>query len=208
MRSAGRQQQGPPQPPQGRGGKSSSDRTIAWKAGDPNHDKLVYDLYYRGLDETEWLTLKKDLTNANYQWDTSRVPDGLYQLKIVASDRLERAPKEALEDSRVSFPLLIDNTPPNAAELHAERQPDGTCIITGRAVDNLSPIKQIQVSANSKDWQPVFPDDGILDSPDEAFTYTTGVLKPGEHVFVFSVTDSNDNTGSGKIIVDVPDGAK
>jgi len=202
-RSAGRPQQGPPPSPPGRNGRRPSDRMIAWKAGDPNHDDLTFDLYYRGLDETEWLAIKKDITDPNLTWDTSRVPDGRYQLKLVASDRPDRGPKEALEDVRVSFPLLIDNSPPTADQLRAERQPDGSCVITGRAVDSFSAIKQVQVSENSEDWLPVFPDDGILDSPQEEFTYTTGVLKPGEHVFVFTVTDSNDNTGSGKVIVEV-----
>ncbi len=202
-RSVGRPTQGQPPSPPGRNGRGPSDRAIAWKAADPNGDDLIFDLYYRGLDESEWLPIKKDLTDPHLTWDTGRVPDGLYQIKLVASDRRERGPKEALEEERVSAPVLIDNSPPGAEDLRAQRQPDGSYTITGRAVDSFSPIKQLQVSENSDDWLPVFPDDGILDSQQEAFAFATGVLKPGEHVFVFAVTDSNDNTGSGKVIVEV-----
>jgi sugar lactone lactonase YvrE len=209
LRPGGGPPQGaPPSSPQGRSGRRPTERAITWKAGDPNDDTLIYDLYYRSTDEREWLTIKKDVTDTNLTWDTSRVPDGLYQIKLVASDRPDRGPKEAQEDSRVSFPLLIDNTPPTADKLRADRQADGSYTITGRAVDNLSPIKQIQVSDNSGDWKPVFPDDGILDSPREDFTYTTDKLTPGEHVFVFAVTDGSDNAGSGKVIVEVPGPAK
>jgi hypothetical protein len=200
---------GPPGPPQpGRPGRRTPDRTIAWKASDPNDDDLAFDLYYRRLDTTQWQLIKKDIADANYTWDTARVPDGYYQLKLVASDRPERPASEALEDARVSFPLLVDNRPPQAQALQAVRQPDGTYKLSGRAVDDFSPIKQIEVSENAGDWLPVFPTDGIFDSPEEAFSFTTGVLTPGEHVFVFSVSDSNDNTGSGQLVVEVAGPAK
>jgi hypothetical protein len=206
LKSDGRPGSGPPERPSGpsRNSKSPGERTIAWKAADPNGDELLYDLYYRALDEAEWKLIKEDVTETNVAWDTSRVPDGVYQLRLVASDRAERPPGEALQDARVSFPTLIDNRPPTAVDLRSVRQAGGSYELTGTALDDFSAIKQIQVSDNAGDWQPVFPVDGILDSPREEFSYQTEALGPGEHVFVFAVTDSNDNTGSGKIIIEVP----
>ena len=40
----------------------SAARTIAWKASDPNGDALAFDLYYRGIAETDWKLLKDNIT--------------------------------------------------------------------------------------------------------------------------------------------------
>jgi hypothetical protein len=177
-------------------------RTIAWKAADPNEDGLFFDLYYRGLDEAEWKELKKDIRDeASYVWDTSRVPDGYYLLRLVARDGVLGAGSDALADEKVSRPLLVDNRGPAVAELSAGRRTDGSYELSGVTRDDLSAIAGIEVSHNSGDWQPVQPADGILDSPAEGFTFRTEVLKPGEHVFVFAAKDARGNTGSGKVVV-------
>jgi hypothetical protein len=177
---------------------------IAWQAADPNEDELIYELQYRALDETEWKVLKKDLADSEpHVWDTSRVPDGYYLVKLVASDRLSRPGAEALTDERVSVPVLIDNRGPGILDLKAVRKPDGTFEITGTAQDDFGRITKIEVSRNSGDWAPVFPDDGLLDSRQETFRYATDRLTPGEHVFVFAAADEHTNTGSGKVVVQV-----
>jgi hypothetical protein len=180
-------------------------KTISWKAVDPNDDEMAFDLYYRGIDEIEWKKLNREeiRTESSYAWDTSRVPDGYYVLKLTASDSPVRPKDEALADEKVTFPLLIDNTSPEVARLAARRQPDGSYVLTGAAEDRLSQLAKIEVSLNAEDWAPVFPTDGILDSPEELFSYSTKVLAPGEQVFVFAATDSSGNTGSAKIVVTV-----
>jgi hypothetical protein len=177
---------------------------VAWKAADPNGDDLLFDLYYRGLDEREWKEIKKDVRGtASYKWDTARVPDGQYLLRLVARDDAVRPPGEALSHERVGRPLLIDNRPPSVAELKARRQEDGSYELTGAAIDDQSPIADIEVSLNSGDWMPVFPTDGILDSPREAFSFRTKVLATGEYVFAFSARDEAGNAGTGKLVVTV-----
>ena len=111
------------------------------------------------------------------------MPDGYYLLKLVASDRPSRPGSEAMADERVSVPVLIDNRGPGILQ------------------DEFGSIMKIEVSRNSGDWETVFPDDGLLDSPQETFRYATGVLPPGEHVFVFAAADAHENPGSGKIVV-------
>jgi len=186
------------------GGGSPAEKQVVWKAADPNGDKLLFDLYYRGTDERTWKLIEKDLENGKpYKWDTSRVPDGYYILKLVARDDAVRPPQEALRHERESRPLLVDNRPPTVEQIRARRQADGSYELSGVARDGLSSITAIEVSRNSGDWRPVFPTDGILDSPEEPFSFVTQVLEPGEHVFAFSVTDKARNVGSGKIVVTV-----
>ncbi len=182
-------------------------KTIQWKAADPNDDDLAFDLYYRGLDEEAWKLVEEDLRNTNAcKWDTSRVPDGRYLLKLVARDDVARPQKEALSDQKVTPPLIIDNRPPAVLNLNAQRQADGSYEITGLVRDDLSRIAGIEVSVNSEDWGSVFSGDGIFDSPEEGFSYRTDVLEPGEYVFVFAAGDGEGNTGSAKAIITVPAG--
>ena len=180
-------------------------RQVGWQAADPNEDELIYTLYCRALDETEWRLVAEDVrADGPHVWDTSRVPDGLYVLKLVAGDRLARPGPEALTDERVSIPVLIDNRGPAVRDLRAIRRPDGSFRITGTVRDELSSITKIEVSQNADDWQPVFPDDAMLDAREEAFGHETDVLEPGEHVFVFAAADARGNQGSGKVVVQVP----
>lgn len=177
-------------------------RIIAWKAADPNDDKLTAELHYRGLDEEQWKPLEADVSDKpNYAWDTSRVPDGLYLLRLTVSDSPERPAGEAMSAERIGRPLLIDNRSPAVVELAGEARKDGSYKLVGVARDSVSRIARIEVSRNAEDWAPVFPSDGILDSREEAFSYVAEPLEPGEHVFVFAATDEQDNTGSGKLVV-------
>jgi hypothetical protein len=193
-----------PSRPGGRREAPPGQRTLAWKAADPNEDDLAFRLYYRALDETEWKELDEDLRKqTSYEWDTSRVPDGHYVLKLVASDEASRPPAEALADEKLTTPLLVDNGPPAVEGLQSRPLPDGTHELTGVAADGYSHIASIEVSRNSEDWRPVFPADGIADSPQEPFSYRTEKLEPGEHVFVFAATDAAGNSGSARILLRV-----
>ncbi len=188
----------------GRARGEPAQRTLTWKATDPNGDELFFELFYRGVEESEWKQVNKDLRGeTSHKWDTSRVADGYYVLKLVASDSAVRPKAEALADERVSGSLLIDNRRPAVEKLTARLEADDAYRISGVARDQHGAITRIEVSHDSGDWMPVFPSDGILDSGEEEFSYTTESLEPGEHVFVFAATDSNENTGSGKVVLRV-----
>lgn len=191
-------------PPSGPGAK-----TIAWKAADPNDDDLSFSLYYRGVHEAEWKKLKEDLRDdTSYAWDTVRVPDGYYLLRLIASDIPSRTKEDALAEEKVAGPFLVDNTPPTVVDLLSVRRPDGSYELTGIARDTLSSIAKIEVSHNGEDWRTVFPTDGILDSPREPFSYAAEALPPGEHVFTFAAADSSGNIGNAEVVVTVQPAGK
>ncbi len=181
------------------------EKTVTWSASDPNRDELEYSLCYRGVDERDWRKLAAGLREeTSFTWDTARVPDGYYLVRLIATDRPSRGATEALQDEKVAGPFLVDNGPPAISDLdYRERQIAGHYIITGVASDRASNISSIQVSHNSGDWQPVFPDDGLFDSGEEPFTFSTSELEEGQHVFVIIAEDAAGNTGSGKIIIDI-----
>lgn len=176
-----------------------------WDVTDPNEDELLVHLDYRGLDEKDWKTIKKAIRNEdNYQWDTSRIPDGHYLLRITARDSAARAPQEELAVERVSVPVLIDNRRPAIEGLNAVRNADGSYIVSGTAKDQYSHISALQYSRNAGDWLDVFSDDGLMDDREEAFSFRTETLKPGEHVIVVTAKDEAGNVGSGKVMIQTP----
>lgn len=177
-------------------------RMIEWRAEDPNGDRLVYALYFKGVDEKVWKLLKKDLKGNAYLWDTESVAEGDQVLKVVASDRMSNPLEVALKTEKVTKPFLVDHTGPSVMDLNAERSSEGRIRIKGRAVDAVSPLKEAAYSVDGGDWIVVFPTDGIFDSKDEPFSATTASLSAEEHVIVVRAMDVMENVGTGRMIVE------
>ncbi len=88
---------------------------ISWEANDPNGDALLFRLYYKQITpegKDLWTLLARDLKDAVYEWDTRSIPDGKYQVKVVASDSPDNPAPDALESARASAPFIINHTPP------------------------------------------------------------------------------------------------
>lgn len=175
-------------------------KTISWEAKDPNGNTLLYDLYFRGEEGTEWKELEKGIKETSYSWDSLTFPDGIYLVRLVASDSPDNPPDRALTDEKISQPFIIDNTRPVVESLKATVFPDGSCIIKGEARDNLCRIKRIEYSLNAGDWIVIHPLDEIFDSNREPFQFTISELSAGEHMVVIKVTDSSGNIGAAKTI--------
>ena len=75
---------------------------IRWNATDPNEDELTYALYFRKDGWKDWVLLENEFDKKEYDWDTTTVPSGHYQIKVVASDRRDNAPEETLTAERIS----------------------------------------------------------------------------------------------------------
>ncbi len=86
--------------------------TARWAAHDDDGDDLTFALYLRGDGETAWRTLKDDITDKAYSFDAALIPDGGYQLKVVASDAPSHTPGDALTGSKASDRFEADTTPP------------------------------------------------------------------------------------------------
>ncbi len=86
--------------------------TARWAAHDDDGDDLTFALYLRGDGETAWRMLKDDITDKAYSFDAALIPDGGYQLKVVASDAPSHTPGDALTGSKASDRFEADTTPP------------------------------------------------------------------------------------------------
>ena len=189
--------------PQSRRGFEAGARSVTWQAVDPNDDDLVYDVYYRAVDEKSWKQVRSRIDEDFVTWDSTAMPDGTYVFRVVASDAPSNAAGRALVAEKISEPFDVDNTPPRVEAIKAQVQPSGIRL-TFTAADSFSLIRDTAYAVDAGDWIQVQPADGLNDSPVETYDLTLKHPGPGEHSIVVRSTDAAGNTGSGKTIVDIP----
>lgn len=181
--------------------------TVRWSAHDDNNDELVYSLFYRGDGETQWKPLTKEkLTEKSYSFEADLLPDGGYNIKVVASDAPSHSPEDALTTEKESGRFEVDNTPPRIEDLNAAYTPDngGGIHVTFRANDSFSVIRRAEYSVDAGDWQFVEPVGKISDSRIENYDFNVSLPAGsggGEHVVVVRTYDRFDNVGSAKAVV-------
>ena len=60
--------------------------TVVWEASDPNGDKLTYSVAIRAESDKYWTKLVDKTKDAFYSFDTTGFHQGLYYIKVTASD--------------------------------------------------------------------------------------------------------------------------
>ena len=186
--------------------------TVRWAAHDDNGDDLIYSLYLRGDGETVWRLLKDSLTDKAYSFDASLIPDGGYQIKVVASDAPSHTPAEALTGFKESDRFEVDTTPPVVSGLETAAT-DADCqnppckhFIRVRfdAEDAFSTIAHAEYSLDAGPWQFVEPVGGLSDSRREHYDLRVPVDTPSgkvaEHLVTVRVYDRHDNVGVAKTV--------
>ena len=173
---------------------------VSWQAEDPDGDRLVYALYFRGEDEREWKLLKSNLAESTYTLDGDSLADGRYLFRVVASDSPANPPGTAREAELVSSPTLIDQTPP-VVTFGAPKRSGSRLEIEVEAVDAASPLRRAEYSLDAAPWVPMAPLDGILDSPRERFLLQLENVPHGEHLLVVRALDAANNAGLAKVVV-------
>jgi hypothetical protein len=184
-----------------RRGAAKPVRTVTWDAADPDGDSLAFELWFRRRGEATWQRVGRDLTDAKLELDTRTLPDGWYELKLIASDRPEHGATHARSTEFTTRPFPIDNTPPQLTGLRLVRGPGPggrpTVTATFTATDALSPLAACRIAANSGDWQPVRPADGLFDSPREDFSAPVEV-EPGTALIAVWVSDTHGNVATAR----------
>jgi hypothetical protein len=173
---------------------------LSWQADDPDGDKLVYSVYFRAEDETEWQLIRSRMFENTLLLDPDVFADGRYFFRVVASDAPSNAAEYAQETEFVSTPVLIDNTPP-VVTLGPPHRNGASLDIDIDAHDTTSPLRLCEYSLDAGLWQPIEAVDGITDSPRERFHLHLDRLRPGEHLLAFRVYDSANNAGLAKVIL-------
>ena len=185
-------------------------KLISWEAEDPNNDRLEFDLEYKSIDESKWKNLKKNAKEVSeFCWNINRIPDGYYQVRVIACDDLDNPLEFALKEEVESDSFLIDNTRPVVLNLKTVIESDAidshgspgyTVTVSGTAKDGMCNITDIQYSIDSGGWQTTFPEDKIFDSTEETFLLTFPYISSDEHTIVINALDYEGNIGSSRIV--------
>ncbi|QNI38546.1 WD40 repeat domain-containing protein [Edaphobacter sp. 4G125] len=193
--------------------KDKNSVTARWLAHDDNGDELIFAVWYRGVGEKNWRLLKDKISERFYSFDSSLLPDGGYELKVVASDAPVHTDSEALQGERVSPVFVVDTTPPVPGALTATLVPGSAgskqkIHATLEASDATSPIAHAEYSIDAGPWQYLEPVGQVSDSRTERYDFTaeipqttTPVADAKEHVIAVRVYDRYENMAAVKAVV-------
>jgi hypothetical protein len=173
---------------------------IRWNASDPNEDELTFNIYCKKEGWKDWVLLEENHDKSNYDWDTTGIPSGVYQIKIVASDRKDNAEEDALTAERISTPVPVTHLPPSVT-VKVVGFENGAAIVEASATDPYVRLTEASFAVDGKRWTNVFPVDGLFDSKTETFRFKTDALRPGTHVLVLRVRNAAGNFGSGDVVI-------
>jgi hypothetical protein len=177
-------------------------RRVSWRAQDENKDRLNYSLFFRFKNENNWLLLKKDLTRSSHTWDSRSMPDGNYQLKIIASDEKSNPLNATLFAEKTSDWFIIDNSRPEIKNISLKKSGTDSAYVSFTVWDKLSTIKKVEFSLNAQKWNWVYPQDQVCDTKEEKFNFKINIPQKDYRIIVLKATDKSENTGYGRIIIE------
>jgi hypothetical protein len=163
-------------------------RTLLWRAGDPNGDRLTYAVYQRRADETEWTVMARGLDDPTFLFNAAGLEPGYYQFKVVASDAPSNAHDLKHETERTSELVLLDATPPELALLEA-----GAGTVRFQARSDVSRLVAAQLIVDGGEPISLRPVDGLFDDPEETFVYS---LEGGTGDAVSALFEVLDESGN------------
>ena len=145
-----------------------------------------------------------NLKDTSFTWDSTEVPDGMYQIQVTASDRPSE-PESPMKGEASSGVFAVDNSPPAVKTDAPVIAIDKTVSITGTATSGLVFVKAVQFTIDTgTDTMAAAAVDGLFDSPSEPFKLTTLPLTSGVHKINITVYDWSGNTGTSTVNVTVP----
>jgi len=186
--------------------KDRSAVTARWAAHDDNGDELLFAVYLRGDGESVWRLLKERLTDHAYSFEATQIPDGGYQVKVVATDAPSHTPGDALTAEKLSPRFEIDTTAPVVGKLVARATTANSkpaLAVSFDAEDAASPLARAEYSLDAGPWQYIEPVGKLSDARRESYTFAVDLsdAKVGEHLLTVRVYDRHDNVGLAKTVI-------
>jgi hypothetical protein len=176
-------------------------RSLQWTAEDRNGDKLVYDVFYKEVNDANYKPLRSDITDNFLSLDGQSLADGRYTVKIVAKDLPANPAAVSLSGERISEPFDIDNTQPTVTASGTPQISATGARIVFVAADASSYLTHAEYSINGGEWFTVYADDGISDGPNERYTVEIPLTAAGEYAVTLRVFDSQGNSGNTRVVV-------
>ncbi|MHB9130676.1 MAG: SpoIVB peptidase S55 domain-containing protein [Armatimonadota bacterium] len=143
-----------------------------------------------------------ETNQTNIGWDTKSMADGVYRIKVIASDKYAR-PTDAKSAEIISGRFAIDNTPPVLAI--ADKVYTWEEIKRVQIVDNLLPIIGGKYRIDDGPWTALVAEDGIFNSRKKWVLLVTPngdpTLTNVEHKVTIQAKDAADNLLNRTIIL-------
>lgn len=169
-------------------------RTIIWQATDENEDTLVYSIFIKMAGESKWRLIRRDWPEEVFVLETNTFPDGVYALKVVASDWPSNPVGQEEKTEKELYPLVIDNSLPVVKNFLP--------VVEGKKIslsfdveDAFSEIKEVKILLRPDDWRLLVPVDGICDSQKESFKVQVSIPVDTDGLLTIKVVDEHDNVG-------------
>jgi len=175
-------------------------RAAQWGATDPNGDDLVYSVYVRGAEESQWKLMEKDLTDSFFSWDSTSLADGTYLLRVVADDSPSNPQGSDLSAERLSDPFDVDNNPPRIGPIGVSGS-GASVRLEFEVEDSFSDVGEVLYSLNAREWEVLPPVDGFSDSPKESYRLDLKDLSAGENTIVVKASDAVGNSTTAKKVL-------
>jgi hypothetical protein len=167
---------------------------ISYKARDDNADKLIYKIDFRKIGRENWIGLEEEIETDSFEWDGHTIEDGRYEVRVTASDERSNTTTTKLTGSRITEPVVVDNTGPVIKKYSIESRKK-TVTLKMQVSDQLSAIGKVDYTVDSNaDWISTVPDDLVYDTTIEDFTIVIEELDAGEHIIAVRVSDDVGNT--------------
>ena len=172
--------------------------SLQWQGEDRNGDQLEYAIHYRLAAGSDWFTLRSGLRENYLTIDSKELPDESYVFRVLASDRSANPAQLALTGSRETETIAIDNTAPELS-LRIETAAGARVTIRASASDRTTIIRRAEYQLDGGTWLPVFPVDGLADSPREEFALPLDLPDRRPHLVAVRVFDANSNIAIAQI---------
>lgn len=183
-------------------GETDPKVTISWKVDARDDDDLVYDVRVRpeGTGEDAWIGLNPEgelVTKRELKWDISTVPDGVYEVEVVASDEPTNGTGKARKDELISPPFVVDRQRPAISTPTVSGN-----VVKAVATDASGHIHDVSYAIDGGPMRAASAADGLYDSGSESFEVTLpSDLGKGSHRVVLRARDAFGNTSSVAVIV-------
>lgn len=169
-------------------------QTLTWDVSDENEDGLIYTVFIKKEGESAWRVVQEEWKESLIAIDTLSYPDGVYFLKLEASDMGSNPPGSELKSEKTSPPLVIDNSLPVVKGFTATRA--GSAVnVAFEAEDSFSSIEKVEYLVRPGGWRVVFPVDRICDSKAETFKFRIDLPRGADSLVTVRVTDRHHNVG-------------
>lgn len=186
---------------------------VQWDAKDPDKDRLSFEVYY-SQDKEKWLRVEEvgaeakvkqkeegekadgggegsPTTKSEINWDTKKLKDGVYYLRVVASDHISN-PIDAERVERIVYPVIVDNTPPEVVS-PTPNEKISMPLKSIRCYDSTTYIASAEYRIDEGEWIAGACSDGVFDSKYEDVVLDISKLKKGRHTLELRVRDAAGN---------------